>query len=320
MFAGIDIGGTKCAVVFGEIKDNDVKIADKVKIETPKGEDPYSVLGKLAEIIKNKNRKIDAIGISCGGPLDSNKGVILSPPNLQGWDEVYAVKFFEDMFGVPTFIQNDANACALAEWQFGAARGTKNAVFMTFGTGLGAGLILDGKLYSGTNDNAGEVGHIRLSDYGPVGYGKKGSFEGFCSGNGIAQIGQTLARERWQCGEKAGYCDDIKNIEKITTKDIAEAARNGDETALKVFELCGRKLGMGISVIIDMLNPEVIVIGSVFQRCEDLLRPYMEEVVETEALIHARKVCRVVPAYLTEAIGDYAAIAVAKTGLEKENG
>lgn len=319
MFAGIDIGGTKCAVVFGEIKDNDVKIADKVKIETPKGEEPYSVLGKLAEIIKNKNQKIDAIGISCGGPLDSNKGVILSPPNLQGWDEVYAVKFFEDMFGVPAFIQNDANACALAEWQFGAARGTKNAVFMTFGTGLGAGLILDGKLYSGTNDNAGEVGHIRLSDYGPVGYGKKGSFEGFCSGNGIAQIGQTLAREKWQCGEKVGYCDDIKNIDKITTKDIAESARKGDKTALKVFEICGRKLGMGISIMIDMLNPEIIVIGSVFQRCEDLIRPYMEEIINEEALIHARKVCRVVPAYLTEAIGDYAAIAVAKTGLEKEN-
>ncbi len=86
-------------------------------------------------------------------------------------------------FSIPTAIQNDANACALAEWKFGAGRGTQNMIFLTFGTGLGAGLILDGKLYSGTNDNAGEVGQIRLDNFGPVGYGKTGSFEGFCSGS-----------------------------------------------------------------------------------------------------------------------------------------
>ena len=113
----------------------------------------------------------------------------MSPPNLPGWDNIDIVKQIKTHFGVPVHLQNDANACALAEWKFGAGRGTKNMVFLTFGTGLGAGLILDGKLYSGTNDNAAELGHIRLDRFGPVGFGKTGSFEGFCSGGGIAQLG-----------------------------------------------------------------------------------------------------------------------------------
>ena len=97
------------------------------------------------------------MGISCGGPLDASSGVILSPPNLPGWDNVKIVQMIEEKFGVPCGLQNDANACALAEWRFGAGKGTKNMIFLTFGTGMGAGLILDGKLYAGTNGMAGEI-------------------------------------------------------------------------------------------------------------------------------------------------------------------
>ena len=106
---------------------------------------------------------LTSIGISCGGPLDSKRGVVMSPPNPPGWDNVPVVRFFRDRFGVPAALQNDANACALAEYLYGSGRGVKNLVFMTFGTGLGAGIIIDGKLYSGANDNAGEIGHIRLA-------------------------------------------------------------------------------------------------------------------------------------------------------------
>ena len=139
--------------------------------------DPESTLRRVEEIIESADT-ICAIGISCGGPLDCARGRILSPPNLPGWDEVPVVSRLADRFGVPVRLANDADACALAEWRFGAGRGTQNMIFLTFGTGLGAGLILDGRLYRGASSSAGEVGHIRMAVDGPLGYGKRGSLEG----------------------------------------------------------------------------------------------------------------------------------------------
>lgn len=182
-------------------------------------------------------------------------------------------------------------------------------VFLTFGTGLGAGLILDGKLYTGTNDNAGELGHLRLSDYGPVGYGKMGSFEGFCGGGGIMLLAQSVAKERLQMGGKVSWCPD-GDLSGITAKVVAEAARKGDPLARKVYEISARQLGKGLSIVVDILNPELIVIGSIYSRNEDMMRPFVEEVLSIEALPLANKVCRIVPA-LGESIGDYAALSVA---------
>jgi glucokinase len=118
------------------------------------------------EKINLKSHDLSIIGISSGGPLDRKTGVIYSPPNLPGWDEVPISELFYKKFKIPVVIQNDANACALAEWKFGAEKGFRNIIFLTFSTGLGAGLILDGKFYSGTNDMAGDVGHIRLENIG----------------------------------------------------------------------------------------------------------------------------------------------------------
>lgn len=313
-FVGIDIGGTKCAVSLGvEDGDEKIKIIDKRKIDTPKGALPSDVMKMLADEAEAmiSSKKIECIGISCGGPLDSKRGVILSPPNLIGWDEVYIGEYFEKRFNVPISLQNDANACALAEWKFGAGIGKNNIIFLTFGTGLGAGLILDGRLYSGTNDMAGEVGHIRLDRFGPVGYGKAGSFEGFCSGSGIAQLAKSKALEKFQMGEKPLYCKSINELDTVTAKTVAQAARAGDATAAEVYRICGEYLGKGLSVLIDLLNPELIIIGSVFQRSEDLLREEAERVIKEEALSLSSGVCKVVPAKLAENIGDYAALAVA---------
>ena len=185
---GFDIGGTKCAAITAEWDNKNIRLIDKVSCPTEKCP-PEEMIEKLMSLADTILKGMpDRIGISCGGPLDSKRGVIMSPPNLPTWDNVEIVKQVEEHYGVPVTLQNDANACAVAEWKFGAGRGKRNVVFLTFGTGLGAGLILDGKLYTGTNDNAGEVGHIRLDSFGPVGYGKAGSFEGFCSGGGIAQL------------------------------------------------------------------------------------------------------------------------------------
>lgn len=308
MILGFDIGGTKCAVVAAETGPNGIAVTDKKKIPTDLQVSPAEMIGRLLQLADEVcgGKKPDAVGISCGGPLDAKKGVILGPPNLPGWDHVPVTEQIGAHFGVPVRLQNDANACALAEWKFGAGQGTENMIFLTFGTGLGAGLILNGKLYSGTNDNAGEVGHIRLEDDGPVGYGKAGSFEGFCSGGGITRLGKALAEEAIKVGTVPLYADG-----EITAKTIAAAAEKGDKTALEVYRICGEKLGKGLSVLIDLLNPERIVIGSIFARSRDLIWEHAKRVIEKEALPVSARVCQVVPAALGEQIGDYAALGVA---------
>ena len=314
VLTGVDIGGTKCAITLGISKDDDIEILDKIGFPTTDVWDTISnIKSTIREILERNNipqSEVDAIGISCGGPLDSRTGVIMSPPNLPGWDNIPIVKILSEEFNVKAAVHNDANACALAEWKFGAGKGTRNMVFMTFGTGLGAGLILDGKLFTGTNDNAGELGHIRLEEYGPVGYGKAGSFEGFCSGSGIEQLARSIAKEEMQMGRQVPWCPD-GDLESVTAKSVALAARGGDPLAKRVYDISARHLGKGLSIVLDILNPELIVIGSIYSRNEDMFKPLMEEVLAIEALPLANKVCRVVPAALGESIGDYAALSIA---------
>lgn len=290
-YLGLDIGGTKCAVVLGDAEGNVLK---KIRFDTT---DYAATLAALLEGAQSLFQEdVAAIGVSCGGPLDSRRGVILSPPNLPGWDEVHIVELLQERFHRPAFLKNDADACAIAEWQWGSAKGCDNAVFLTFGTGMGAGLILNGRPYSGTCDMAGEVGHIRLYDGGHVGYGKPGSFEGYCSGGGIAQYG------------------------KGSAKELAEAARNGDAEALEIYRKVGRDLGKGLAYLIDILNPQVIVIGSIFTRAQDLLEESMYEVLRQECLSYSLEAVKILPAKLGDSIGDKAALSVACSGYTSMRG
>ena len=296
---GLDIGGTKCAISTGECEDGAIKILSREEFPTARLswqqvlEEFACRIERIVSSNSNSDLQLSAIGISCGGPLDSKRGVIMSPPNLPGWDNVPVVDFFKERFGVPVSVQNDANACALAEYLYGSGRGAKNMVFMTFGTGLGAGIVIDGKLYSGANDNAGEIGHIRLAPTGPVGYNKEGSAEGFCSGAGIARLAK------------------IRKGLDLTTKEIFARVRAGDPDCTEVFRESAEKLAAILAFTIDILNPEVIALGGVFMRNADLFMPIVDPILNREALPLARKVCRIVPAELGENIGDYAALAVA---------
>jgi glucokinase len=317
MLLGFDIGGTKCAVILGKVAaDGDIAIVDKQAMPTSKP--VYEMIELLfttaEELLSQHNvqkQQLDGIGISCGGPLSSKKGLILSPPNLIGWDEVPIVKMAEERFKIKTLLQNDANACAVAEWKYGAGKGVDNLIFLTFGTGMGAGLILDGRLYSGPGDLAGEVGHIRLADMGPVGFGKAGSFEGYCSGGGIAQLGQIRALEKLQVGEPVSFCKSIDELSAITAKSIADAAFNGDPVAIEVYQTCAEYLGRGLALLIDILNPEMIILGSIYGRARQLLEPVMLEVIKREAYKESVSTCRIVPAGLSENIGDIAALSLA---------
>ena len=309
---GFDIGGTKCAAILGKVEAENFFIVQKTVFATQNYPDPLNCIENFSDEIKkilelHPEAKPEAIGISCGGPLDSKKGIIMSPPNLPGWDDVHICKILEEKFHLPVKLCNDADACALAEWKFGAGRSSENMAFLTFGTGLGAGLILNGKLYSGTCGMAGECGHIRLDDCGPTGYGKVGSFEGFCSGGGIAQLGKMYAEKNLPLS----WCKSADDLKNITAKSIADAANAGDETAIAIYAESGRRLGYGLSILIDLLNLEKIVIGSIFQRSENLLRPAMEEVIRKETLPQSREICQILPAELGDNIGDIAALSVA---------
>jgi glucokinase len=256
-------------------------------------------------------RTVEAIGISCAGPLDSRRGVILCPPNLDGWEGVPITRIFQEEFHTPTYLENDANAGALAEWKFGAGKGLSNLVFLTFGTGMGAGLVLDGRLYRGSSDAAGEVGHIRLAEQGPIGYHRQGSFEGFCSGPGLAQL---MAAELAAAPKAAGSAEDQeadRRAGQLTGRDVVELARDGDPLALKAVTTSGKHLGRGLAVLVDILNPEMIVVGGMGSRLGDLLLGPARTVLADEALAVGVEACRIVPAALGEQIGDYAALCVA---------
>jgi len=281
-FLGVDIGGTKTSICLG---DEHAAVVKRERFSTPHFPGPDRA---LAEIIRQASElmgrtRIARIGISCAGPLDASLGLVQSPPNLPGWDDVPVCRILSEALGAPARLENDANAAALAEWKFGAGRGLRNMVFLTCSTGMGAGLILDGKLYQGRHGLAGEVGHMRLTAYGPQLYGKSGSFEGWASGSGLLlQTGRS--------GE-----------------DLAASARLGDQKALAAITLAGEMLGRGIALICDILNPELVVCGTLAMRLGDLYLGPARQVLATEAL----DPCPIVPATLGDDLPERAALAVA---------
>ncbi len=314
---GVDIGGTKCAALLGSWHPESEHMTPgrRISFATESARGPQYAIGRIVESIEELLREAPdapkAIGISCGGPLDSARGLVLSPPNLPGWDELPIAAQLSERFGLPARLQNDANACALAEHRFGAGRGARHMIFLTFGTGMGAGLILNNALYEGACGMAGEIGHLRLAPMGPVGFGKAGSFEGFCSGGGIAQLARLRALERLQVGAPVGFCPTMADLDGLSARAVALAADAGDPLALAVYEECGRWLGQGLSLLMDAFNPERIVIGSIFARAGHLLWPEAARVIEAEAIPLNRAACQIVPAALGEQIGDYAALAIA---------
>lgn len=313
VLAGMDIGGTKCAVVLGAAEGAAMRVVAKRRFPTPNAPDAAiaQLTAALEALLRETGTHLAGVGISCGGPLDGPAGRILSPPNLPGWDDIDIVSPLRARFGVPVSLENDANAGALAEWYWGAGRGLSNLVFLTFGTGMGAGLILDGRLYRGTNGLAGEVGHMRLRESGPVGFGKAGSFEGFCSGGGIARYARAEAARWIRTGQGTALAESAGEIPAITAETVGSAARAGDPLALEIMETVAERLGEGIALLIDVLNPELVVLGSIYGRQQTLIEPGMRRVLEREAIPAAYARCRIAPAGLGEAIGDLASLAVA---------
>jgi len=306
---GIDIGGTKIGVSQFDVASSSVVRTERFSSGTKC--DPAEATSRIVDIarswIRQEGRPPEAIGVSGGGMYDHHSGCMRHAPHLPLWDEFPIITTLQDALQGPVFGENDANACALAEWQYGAGKGCEHLVFLTFGTGLGGGFILNGQLYRGASGLAGEVGAMRISETGPPARNKPGCLEGFASGAGIAMLGKE--RQRRNPSPRLPL--------EPSAKDLAEAAQQGDELALSIFQECGHRLGQGLAILIDTLNPERIILGSIFARCETLLRPSIEAAIHADAMSESRSACRIVASELGDAIGDYAAATVADYGSQQ---
>jgi glucokinase len=299
---GFDIGGTKTALVLGTL---DAQIVRRAELPTPVTEPferAFEVIGTFAQRFLESCQADglpapQAIGVAVGGPLDIERGILFAPPHLKQWGQAPLKQRLEEWFGLPVFVEHDGNAGALAEFYFGAGRGVCNLIFLTMGTGLGAGIIVDGAIYHGSTDAAGEVGHIRLAEDGPVEYGKAGSWEAFCSGAGIVKLARWRSPEVWD--------------PEVTTQQIVSQALAGDPPALELIEEVGRWLGKGLALLVDVFNPDLIVLGTLGVVLGDLLLEPARKIVQQEALPRSAAACHVVPAQLGSALGDVGCLAPA---------
>lgn len=307
---GIDVGGTKTALVEGV---PDGSILSRVEYPTNATESGVDKLKMLCAELKQirrgaieAGREPVAISVSIGGPLKIDQGVLYDPPHLPGWHNLDLPREIgRHIADLPVFVEHDGNAGALAEFYFGVGKqfpGLRHLVFLTFGTGLGAGLIVNGALLRGASDTAGEVGHWRLADSGPYGFGKHGSWEGFASGRGLVHLAAERFPGRWKPDTE---------IRSLVGEMLA-----GDPEALHVARESGEWMGRGIALLVDALNPEVVALGSLGRVLGDLIIQPARQVVDAEALPQAAAAVKIVPAVLGSEIGDVASIMAALVGLK----
>jgi len=298
LLLGLDIGGTKSAAVVG---DTDGNVLARASAPTPQAswQEAVALLCGLCRQVCHEQgvavSDMAALGVSCGGPLDSQTGTVYAPPNLPAWEAVPLRSLLEAEFGLPTRLENDANATALAEHRWGAGQGCRDMAFLTMGTGIGAGLILDGKLYRGRRDLAGEVGHAVVLPGGPLcPCGKRGCLESLASGTSLARMG----RER--CGEAS-----------LTAHDICDRARRGDAIALSVIADVALYMGIGLANLLHTLNLERIVLGTLAVHAADLLLEPIRAATQAHCWPRVWEGVSILPAALGDAAQDKAALAVA---------
>ncbi len=298
LLLGLDIGGTKSAAVIG---DADGNVFARAAALTPPG-DWQAGVALLIQLVRTVCREyqclpadLAALGVSCGGPLDSATGTIYAPPNLPAWDSVPLKALLEAEFGLTTTVENDANATALAEHRWGAGQGCADMAFLTMGTGVGAGLILNGQLYRGRRDLAGEIGHTVVWPGGPLCLcGRHGCLETLASGTAIGRMGR----------ERFGEAD-------LTAHDVCARARRGDPVACGIIQDAAYYMGLGLANLLQTLNLERIVLGTLAVHAADLLLEPIRRAAQENCWPRVWEGVSIVPAALGDAAQDKAALAVA---------
>ncbi|MFN3202598.1 MAG: ROK family protein [Bradymonadia bacterium] len=321
LIAGIDIGGTKLAWCLGT---TDGELVARGQQPTRKDAAPEilidEALGGLRSLWGDRPGAPVALGFACPGPMSGAEGRFLDPPNMPRWHDFALLDHLArspQQIGenavrkIPATMMNDANATALAEWRWGAARGHSTVIYLTMSTGMGAGLVIDGRLFQGPDELAGEIGHLRLTDEGPVGFGKRGSVEGWLSGPGMTQVARAEALVAQQRGEASALLSDGVVRPDLDPHQLCLAASAGDKAALRATGRIGHALGRLSALLTDLLNPEIIVVGTIGAAWPDLFLPPARHTLEIESIPRARKRVRLVPAALGDQRGPLSALAAA---------
>jgi glucokinase len=304
---GLDVGGTKTAVVEGT-RGAEILQRDEAPTEAarPFDETFPALAARVEQTVRRAaeaGRSVTALSVSVGGPLRIAEGILIDPPHLPGWHGVRLKDRLAERFpGLPVSVEHDGNAGALAEFHFGVGKGRRDLrhlIFLTFGTGLGAGLIVNGQILHGATDTAGEVGHWRLAPDGPVGFGKAGSWEGFASGAGLVELAGRMFPRRW--------------TRETPIRQLVDSMLADDPEALRVAEEAGEWMGRGMALLVDAFNPQVIVLGSLAVALGERVLAPARRVLAAEALPQAVAACEVVPSALGKSIGDVAALMAALT-------
>ncbi len=302
---GLDVGGSKTAVVEGTF---DGRILHRVEVPTEADRPFRETFPRLEELMrtrieaaKENGTPVKAISVSIGGPLRIEPGQILDPPHLPGWHNIALSTHLAERFpDIPNYVEHDGNAGALAEFYFGAGKNIeklKHLIFLTFGTGLGAGIIVNGELLRGASDTAGEVGHWRLLESGPVGFSKAGSWEGLASGEALLNLARRDYPDKW--------------TQATSLREFVDSALQDDPDALRVCAEVGRWLGRGIALLVDAFNPQLIVLGRLAGVLDHRVMAPLQAELAAEALPQAVAAVRVEPCGLGAALGDVASLMAA---------
>ena len=310
---GIDLGGTK--MLLGVLDGESKTVWESRERSAGEGEDELVELlvREIAEA-RGEHEGVEAVGMGIPATIDHEKGLAIAAVNLP-IENLPIRDLVVERTGLPTFVDNDANVAALAEHLFGAARGAKNAVMLTIGTGIGGGLILGGEIYRGSTGAGAELGHMAIQMDGPGCQGNcpnRGCVEAFASGTALGREG--LAAAESNPNSVLGKL--LADGEPVDGKAVTVAAQNGDETAIEVFDLVGSRLGVALASYANIFEPEVIVVGGGVMAAGDLLLDPARRELQARALTPMNRT-PVVPAELGADAGMIGAAAMARIELEK---
>jgi glucokinase len=304
----LDIGGTKLAA---GVVDPSGRVQSFLVAPSRADEGPERVLARLFELGRSAVAgselgwdAIHGVGIGCGGPLDAEAGLLLSPPHLPGWRDVPVTAIAENEYGKPAVLENDATAAAWGEHRHGAGAGTLNMVYLTLSTGVGGGVVVGGRLYRGSAGNGAELGHVTVDWRGRVcsGCGRNGCLEAYASGTSIAErMREALALRDRGAATRDG----------ITAADVVASAAAGDATARDVWQETIEALACGLTSIVNLFEPEVVVLGGGVSRSGEQLFGPVREWVRAHAIAPAGRAVEIVPAALGDHVGVVGAAAIA---------
>jgi len=315
---GIDIGGTKVSICLGDVHGNIISHQHIKTLHLGGPKEGIKRLLKQIDLLLDAHNmhinQIDGIGLALPGPLSIKDGILIAPPNLPGWINVPIVHHFQKHLDRPIFMNNDANAGALAEWMFGSAKNVEHLIYLTMSTGIGGGIVLRGELLMGRSDSAGEVGHFVLDPQGPqCPCGQKGCFEVFCGGGNIAKMLQIKIRQ----GKKTKILDEAGRVENVDMKSLISAMQKQDPFAMEVWEIYIEKLAQGIGILLMVLNPDAIILGTIamYTPQELMMTPLLAALPRFTWSIPLKQ-CRIEASKLGKKIGDLGALSLAINGLK----